>query len=141
MRSFQSFSSWRASSRLSAHVGKTPRIRIAIDHELRQCLGRIQGDILPLLAHAHEVHAVRLEAGLKLLPMRPRGDHDSRLPDREPAAREAPHRVKQVRILFVELNPMIERTEVAPVRAWHRGLSLDRAAQYLHSRLHFKTAG
>ena len=117
---------WIPATRLrdnpSNHVSKTPGIRIAIDHELRQCLGRIQRDILSLCAHGHEVHSVRLESCFQVIPMRWRGDYDSRLPAREPGAREAPHRIEEVGILFVQMNKMVKRTDVAPVRARHRGL-------------------
>ena len=63
------------------------------------------------------------EPCLQLLPMRRRGDDDSRLPGRQPSACKATHRIDEVGLRFIHENPMVRRAQVTPVHRQHAGLT------------------
>ena len=66
------------------------------------------------------------ESCVQLLPMRRRGDDDSRLPCRQPGTYETTHRIDKVRIRFIHENHMVRRPQVTPVRRQHAGLATPR---------------
>jgi hypothetical protein len=85
------------------HSDKTLRIRRAVDHELRQRLGRIQEDILLLGTRSRDIHPLHAEACVKLISMRRGGNHDGSFSGCEPFTCEMAQSIEQVRLLLINL--------------------------------------
>ena len=100
----------RGARQLAAdHLSEALRIGHAVDHDPRESLVGVEGDVAAGGARRLQVDTRRAQPPLEIVSMRGGGDHDAGLTGREAAADEARHGVGESGIRLVELYKVLEQ--------------------------------